>query len=107
MLTVGEVAQRLGCNPDRRGTTVSLRVPGGTLDNGTDTVSGMPEVSVGGDYYAWVRDQGVIAGGNTDSVIFATVTADLHEVNDGIVYGPEYAEPIAQFEAHFVRQVSP
>jgi hypothetical protein len=89
------------------GTVVSLRVLGGTIGDQTSVVSNSPKVSAGKEYYVWVRDQGVIAGGNTSSVIVVSTPYSVHEIRDGVVYGVGYSEPLATFEQHFIGQLPP
>jgi hypothetical protein len=87
------------------GEVVSLRVMGGTVGKQTTVVSHSPQVSAGVEYFVWVRDQGVIAGGNTPSVIVASSPYDVHAIRGGIVYGVGYSQPLATFEQHFSRQL--
>lgn len=88
------------------GTTITLRVPGGFLNNVTEVVDDAPSITPG-EAFVFVRDQGSIAGGNTATVIVAASTADVFEVSSGAVLGQGYfshfSEPVAAFIGHFSR----
>lgn len=63
-------------------------------------------VKTGDELFVYVRDQGVIGGGNTGTVLVASQPYDILTLRNGIVYGngawASYAEPLATFEKHFI-----
>lgn len=96
-----------GVSPYETGSTITLRVPGGTAGGITSAVEDAPVVYRGETLYVDVRDQGQIAGGNTPTIQVVSSTADAFEVRGGIVVGHKawegFAEDEATFRRHFLR----
>jgi len=96
-----------GVPPYQRGSTITLRVPGGTVGAITSSVEDVPALHSGQILYVDMRDQGEVAGGNTPRVQVVSSAADAFEVRGGIVVGhgawEGFAEDEATFGRHFLR----
>jgi hypothetical protein len=92
--------------PERVGTTLTLRVPGGCLPLGMCAgVEDAPQVAAGDDIFVFVHDQGILLGGNTATRLVASQSDDVFTVRGNVVYGQGsfagYTEPANVFLAHF------
>lgn len=89
------------------GSTITLRVGGGTLGATTEVVADAPSVEPGQYLFVSVHGQGNNFGGNTPAVLVASDKADVLQVASGVVHwhgvDDQFAEPVATFRQHFVR----
>jgi hypothetical protein len=92
-------------SPYATGSTIVLRVPGGISGKLVTIVEGAPTVGAGDHLFVFVRNQGMIGGGNTSTRLVASNTADVFVVIAGKVHGQgtwaTLSEPIAAFKLHF------
>lgn len=97
-----------GDPPCRIGSTIVLRLPGGSIGKDTVTYEDAPTV-IGPktDLYVALRDHGVFLGGDTNGAVIVSSDADVFEVRNGMVAGRGpfggLNEPVAVFEQHFRR----
>ncbi len=104
-----KVLQYIGSGPDpyNLGSQITLRIPGGQIGRTTQVWEGTPEVRPGAHVFVFLRDQGVVVGGNAATVLVASSTGDVLEVRNGLVVGQgesaNFREPIDQFRRHFHR----
>lgn len=95
-----------GTSPYPVGTTITLRIPGGTVGNIRSIVEDVPSIRPNADIFVFVRDHGTYLGGNTGVILIATDDTDLFTVRNGIVSGQgkwkQLSESLAAFEKHFV-----
>jgi len=87
------------------GVAITLRI----VDLSEDVNAGQSGqtfgVAAGDDLFVYVRNQGVIGGGNTGTILVASQAYDVFTLRNGVVYGKgewaSFAEPLATFEKHF------
>jgi hypothetical protein len=97
--------------PERVGAKLTLRVFGGCMPAAGRTLCAgspdAPQVATGDDVFVFVRDQGSQLGGNTNSRLVASSSADVLTVRGGLVQGQGewagYSEPVDSFLRHFTR----
>jgi hypothetical protein len=97
-------------SPYAKGSSITLRVPGGSMAGTMYIEDGAPSVVPGQTLYVLYRNQGKFGGGNSAGRIVASIAGqDVFYDNAGTVSGqgrfrPEaWSEPEAVFEAHFPR----
>jgi hypothetical protein len=87
------------------GSTITVRVPGGTTSSERVTFEDAPQVAAGDTVFVLDRDQGQLGGGNTATVLVASRGSDVFELRNGYVVGQGdfsgLSEPLAVFLAHF------
>lgn len=98
-----------GPAPFATGTTITLRIPGGTLGTQSTQAEDAPQVASGDELYVFVRDVAPYFatrwGQNTGNLLVVVNADDVFQVRGGIVHGEgtnaALAEPVAVFEQHF------
>jgi hypothetical protein len=95
-------------SPYAIGSTIALRVPGGTSGDTITIDDAAPTVTNGQLVYILDRNQGDIGGGNTaDRIVASLAGQDVFYDNAGIVTGQgrfsrdKWSQSEAAFEAHF------
>src|SRR5437016_5688495 len=84
--TVTDVRPTVGA-PERVGTTLTLRVPGGCLPGGMcGGAEDAPQVAAGDDLFVFDQDQGSLLGGNTTTRLVASTSANVFTVRGNVVY---------------------
>lgn len=87
------------------GEVVTLRMQGGSADGLTMSVDDSPSVPAKSDVFVFDRDQGIIAGGSSNSVLVVSNPADVFTVRGTTVVGQgpfvNVAEPLDRFVSHF------
>jgi len=100
-------------SPYAIGSTITLRVPGGTSGDTVYVDDAAPTVTNGQVVYVLDRNQGDIGGGNTpDRLVASLAGQDVFYDNAGTVSGQgrfdrsRWSESEAAFEAHFPKSTS-